>query len=40
MVYCWMIVMVALRRGLGRKDGGMSLLIVIQGGLCIFEIPF
>ena len=26
------------RRELGRKDGGVSLLIVVQSGLCIFEI--
>ena len=35
-----MMVMITLRgRGLGRKDGGMSLFIAIQSRLCIFEIP-
>ena len=36
-----MMVMIALRgRGLGRKDGGVSLFIVIQSGICIFETLF
>ena len=28
------------RRGLERKDSGVSLFIIIQSRLCIFEIPF
>ena len=40
MVQSSMLAMVVTRRrGLGRKDGGVAF-IIIQSGLCIFEIPF